>query len=163
MAPPFVMHLHLLLWNMQYVFFSFERLRNRQPLCLRLCLASTLCPAACVRWLSLYILNEVSLAQLSLSCIIPPVTSSLLYPSAQGLGSVFVCVCRGAYVKACNCNPHPATLDQVFSVTSAVPRGKGWSCMCVSVCMFHWWLRLSLKTDELYFKGSDSMNIQILS
>lgn len=136
LASPVVMRLHLFLWNMQCVFLSSECLR---PLCLHLCLAPTLCPAACVRWLSLYILSEVSLAQLSLSCIIPLVTSSLLYPSAQGLRGVCVCVCVHAcvcaYVKACNCNPHPATSDQVFSLSHQQYAAEKAEAACVQVSL----------------------------
>lgn len=93
------------------------------------------CPAACVQSLSLYILNEVSLAQLSLSCIIPLVTSSILYPSAQG-PRVCVCVCMCAYVKACNCKPHPATSDQVFCLShQQYPEEKAEAaCVCSCAC-----------------------------
>ena len=147
LASPVVMRLHLFLWNMQCVFLSSECLRRGHQLCLHLCLASTLCPAACVRWLSLYILSEVSLAQLSLSCIIPLVTSSLLFPSAQGLHGVCVCVCVYAYVKACNCNPHPATSDQVFSLSHQQYAAEKAEAACV--CRFLWWLCQSLRSDGL--------------
>lgn len=65
-------------------------IRSFLPLCLHLCLTLTLCP-----WLRVYILNEMSLAQLALSCISPLAQSFLLDPSAQGLCTVARCVCSG--------------------------------------------------------------------
>lgn len=130
------------IWTVKTCDFSAESVWTPGILCACSCVSLWhFCP-----WLHMYILNEMSLAQLSLSCIIPLATSALLYPSAQGLCRVWMCECMCAstcaYVKACSCNPHPATSNQVFSVTSAIPRGKSWSCVLfadVESKFGNWW------------------------
>ena len=137
-------------WNMQYVVFfprsaSASSARSVFALVSRFdtlpCCLSTVTELVYLEW------SELSTAVLVMhhsSGHILPTLSICSRPVLCVCVRVCVCVCVRAYVKACISNPHPSTSDQVFSVTSAIPRGKGWSCMCVLVFMCHWWLCLSL-------------------